>query len=451
MTHGDPSRETEYDFKRVEQWLAGEARWDGLASAETVARRAGMTRRSMLRAFGTAGAAGLPLAALIGGRPAPARAAAKTGTATATASGGPIVKPLPDDQFYVYGSNAEMRWEVMRDKGYLTPAANFFVRDHTSTPLIDASTWELRLFGTGLKDQPTSANPVTFTLDDLRKLPSQSVVAFVECTGNGRGFFTSQQGQTVAGTAWKLGAVGVAAWTGVPLSTVLERAGITRDAVDVMPYGLDPDYVDAASGTDYGKVRRPMPVAKALDDVILAYDLNGQPLPPDNGYPVRVIAPGWIGITNIKWVGQIEVSATPLTSYWNTQSYRLFGPSYPEAGAPISTQVTKSAFELEWGAQLPANQPYLLTGRSWSGNGAIARTDISTDGGNTWHRAKVRNPGSPAGWQLWEFPWVTPAPGSYALRARATDVTGKTQPVTAVYNTNGYLFDAIVQHPVTTV
>jgi DMSO/TMAO reductase YedYZ molybdopterin-dependent catalytic subunit len=215
-----------------------------------------------------------------------------------------------------------------------------------------------------------------------------------------------------------------------------------------MPYGLDPAYI--ADGIDYGPVRRPIPVAKALDDVILAYEMNGAPLPPDSGYPVRVIVPYWAGIASIKWVGQIEVSATPLVSYWNTQAYRLFGPAYPPGGTPITTQVTRSAFELAPNARLPAHRDYLLTGRSWSGNGPIIRTEISTDGGRRWHEAIPRDRAAPAAWQRWEFPWRTPGPGSHTLQARATDVTGATQPAAVTANTFGYLFDGIVRHPVTT-
>ena len=236
---------------------------------------------------------------------------------------GPIVKPLPADEFRVYGSNAEMRWEVMGEHGYVVPNANFFVRNHTSTPLIDARTWNLRVFGTGLRGPAIPGNPVRFSYQDLLDLPARTVVSSIECAGNGRSFFTTQQDQTMTDTPWQLGAIGVAAWRGVPLSLVLERAGITRQAVDVMPYGLDPAYI--VDGIDYGRVRRPIPVSKALDDVILAYEMNGVPLPPDSGYPVRVIVPYWAGIASIKWVGQIEVSATPLASYWNTQAYRLFG------------------------------------------------------------------------------------------------------------------------------
>ena len=414
---GGPGGEAAYDSERLDQWLAGRARWNG------------MSRRNVRRMPGTMGLATVAL-------PSTAR--------QPTASSGPIIKPLHPGEFYAYGSNAEMRWDVMRGKGDVVPNASFFVRNHTSTPLIDAATWTLSVFGTGLQGQA----PVWFSYQDLLDLPARTVVTFIECAGNGRGFFASQQGQTAGGTPWKLGAIGVAAWRGVPLSVVLERSGITPAAVDVMPYGLDPDFI--AGGVSYGPVRRPIPVAKALDDVILAYEMNGEPLPPDSGYPVRAVVPHWAGVSSIKWVGQIEVSATPLVSYWNTQAYRLFGPSYPADGTLVTTQVVKSAFELEWNARLPANRPYLLTGRSWSGNGAIAYTEISTDGGRHWHRAIPRGRGLPGAWQLWEFPWHTPRPGSHALQARATDVTGATQPVAVPRNTDGYLFGGVVRHLITT-
>jgi DMSO/TMAO reductase YedYZ molybdopterin-dependent catalytic subunit len=426
--------EAVYDTVRLNQWLAGQA------------RGAKVTRRGMLKMLGAAGLSAAALPALAGGR---AHAAVTgRGPSRLTPATSPIVKPTPPDEFYLYGSNAEMRWEVMRGKGYTVPNANFFVRDHTSTPLINADTWTLDLYGTGLAGSPTLRNPVQFTYQDLLDLPSRTVVSFIECAGNGRGFFGTQQGETVPGTPWLLGAIGVAAWKGVPLSIILERAGITPQAVDVMPSGLDPNYV--TGGVDYGSVRRPIPVSKAFDDVILAYEMNGVPLIPDSGYPVRFIVPSWAGIANIKWVGAIEVSDSPLFSYWNTQAYRLFGPAYPPAGTLVTTQVVKSAFELEWDAQLPAGQPGLLTGRSWSGNGKIAYTEISTDRGQSWHLAIPRDTGFPAAWQLWEFPWRTPRAGSYTLKARATDVTGATQPATVPFNTLGYLFGGIVDHPITT-
>jgi len=290
---------------------------------------------------------------------------------------------------------------------------------------------------------------VEFTLDDLKRLPAVTRTAFVECAGNGRSLFTSQQGQTVTGTAWTLGAIGTARWRGVRLADVLHRAGLSRAAVDVLPRGLDAEYV-TADGTNLGRVRRPLPLSKALDDVLLAYEMNGEPLPYDHGHPVRVLVPSWIGIASIKWVGDIEVSAQPLYSPWNTDFYRLFGDAYPPGGsAPLTRQTVKSAWELAWGAGLAAGQEHRLTGRSWSGAGGIVRVDVSTDGGTRWRRARLHDTAHRDGWVRWSTDWRPPAPGSYSLLARATDSAGRTQPDTAVANTQGYLFDAVVRHPVT--
>jgi DMSO/TMAO reductase YedYZ molybdopterin-dependent catalytic subunit len=395
--------------------------------------RSGYTRRQILRN----GAAGAFLLAGAGRLVSAGRARAATTS--------PIVKPLPPEWFIDYGTNAEMRWDAVPGLGYFIPGERFFVRDHTSTPLIDASTWTLSLWGDGLRGSPTQANPVSLNYEPLRRLPSVEVPSLIECAGNGRSFFASQQGTPASGTQWGLGAIGVGSWRGVPLAEVLERAGLLPGAVDIMPAGLDPDYV--TGGVDYGHVRRPLPIAKAFEDAILAYELNGQPLPPDNGYPVRLVVPGWVGVANIKWVGQIQVAREPLYSYWNTTSYILEGPDYPTP-IPLTTQAVKSAFELAFNATLP-NQPQLLTGRSWSGIAPIARVDISTDGGASWRPAKLQPPNLPHAWVRWEFPWTPPGPGSYTLQARATDWAGRTQPTTVPFNTLGYLFWAIVKQPVT--
>ncbi|GAA4444810.1 hypothetical protein GCM10023170_022710 [Phytohabitans houttuyneae] len=408
--------EAQYDRTRLAQFLAGEARADGLS------------RRGLMR-----------LSAAVGVGVAAGGAGASVGGAPARAADPPILKPLPAELFTVFGTNAETRWEALRDTGYLVPVDRFFVRNHTLTPRIDADAWRLRISGSGLR-----GGPVELTYRDLRHLPSDTITAAVECAGNGRSFFTSQQGQTVSGTAWKLGAIGVARWKGVRLSTVLKRAGLRRAAVDVQPVGLDPDFV--TGGVNLGPVRRPLPLDKALHDVLLAYEMNGEPLPPDHGFPVRVVVPNWIGIASIKWLGQLEVSAEPLFSPWNTQFYRLFGPAYPTDGELVSRQTVKSAFELPWEASLAAGRQ-VLRGRSWSGNGRIRRVEVSTDG-RTWRPARPIGHGPV--WQRWELPWH-PAPGAYTLRARATDVTGVTQPETVPHNTLGYLFGAIVRHPVTVV
>jgi DMSO/TMAO reductase YedYZ molybdopterin-dependent catalytic subunit len=365
-------------------------------------------------------------------------------TDTAAADTGPIVKPLPADTFVVHGTNAETRWEALADTGNLVPIDRFFVRNHTRTPLLTADTWRLQLFGTGLRDTPTAGNPVELSYQDLLDLPAKTITARIECAGNGRSFFTTQQNQTVSGTPWQLGAVGVARWRGVPLATVLTRAGLKASAVDVLPQGLDPDFV--TGGVNLGPVRRPLPVRKALEDVLVAYEMNGEPLPPDHGFPARLVVPDWIGIASIKWLGRVEVSDTPLTSPWNTQLYRFFGPDYPPDGELISKQNTKSAFELPWNGTLTAGRTHHLHGRSWSGTGGIRDVEVSTDG-RSWRR--VIPQGRDHGWQRWSVPWHPARPGSYTLRARATDVTGATQPDATLFNTQGYLFGAVVNHPVT--
>ncbi|MEV7511013.1 sulfite oxidase [Streptomyces sp. NPDC091201] len=423
----DLSDESRYDRTRLRQWARGRA------------RSAGVDRRDLLRLF-AAGAAAGPLAVAAGG------SAAAAGTPTPGAAAAPgIVKALPPELFTVRGTNAETNFAALRGTGPLTPVDRFFVRNHTSTPRIDAGAWRLTVWGDGL-----TGGPVDFSYDRLRALRPVERTLFIECAGNGRSFYTTQQGQQVSGTSWTLGAIGVARWRGARLSDVLRLAGVGRGAVDVLPRGLDDAVV--ANGVDLGRVRRPLPVAKALDDVLLAYEMNGRPLPPDHGGPVRLVVPDWVGISSIKWVGDIEVSDEPLYSPWNTDMYRLFGPEHPAQGsAPLTRQSLKSAFELELGATVPVHRTRLLTGRSWSAAAAVTRVEVSTDGGGRWRTARMHDAPRRGGWVRWSVPWTPRATGATALLARATDATGRTQPERAVHNTQGYLFDAVVRHPVTVV
>ncbi|MFJ7420643.1 sulfite oxidase [Streptomyces uncialis] len=415
--------EHEYDRRRMRQWFAGEARADGV------------DRRELLRLAGASAA--------LGALPTVAQSVLPGAAAVAHAAAG-IVKPLPPDWFTVRGTNAEARFDALGDTGYHTPAERFFVRNHTTTPLLDAATWTLTVWGDGLRGEP-----LVLGLDDLRELPAVTRSAVVECAGNGRSLFGTQQGRTGSGTAWTMGAIGAARWRGARLSDVLRAAGVRRTAVDVMPRGLDAAYT-TPEGAELGHVRRPLPLGKALDDVILAYEMNGEPLPPDHGHPVRVVVPNWVGIASIKWVGDIEVSTTPLYSPWNTSFYRLWGDSYPpEGSAPLTRQTLKSVFELPWNATLDAGLRHRLTGRSWSGAGGVVRVETSTDGGERWRAARLLDPPRSAGWVRWHTDWRPTVPGPATLMSRATDTTGRTQPPTTPHNIQGYLFDAIVRHPVT--
>lgn len=333
------------------------------------------------------------------------------------------------------GMVAEMRWDQVQRLGYLTPNQHFFILNWGRMPNIDLSTWRLRIEGTGVEQ------PLVLTYDDLLRLPSVSVIRYLECAGNGRRFFQEAYGTKIeGGPLWHLGGYGVAEWTGVPLREVLERAGLKKTARDVMPEGLDEM-----------RVCRPMPVEKALEeDTLLVYAMNGEVLPPEHGFPVRVLVPGWIGNASIKWVGRIEVSETPLYSRFNTEEYVMIGPDYQPGertpGPVLTYNNVKSALELAWPHRLKAGR-HRIRGRSWSPFGKIARVEYSLDGGSTWQTAVLREPNIARAGVRWDFEWEA-RPGRYTIRVRATDEMGNRQPDRVPWNQKGYLYNAVVDHPV---
>ena len=369
-------------------------------------------------------------------------------TQRASAGAPAILKPLPPEWFVDYGTNAEMRWDSVDPHRYLTSPERLFVRNHTATPRIDPATYQLKIFGDGLAVPRSHDQALTLTYADLRRLPTTRITSVHECTGNGRSFFATQQGQAATGTQWTLGAVGAVEWEGVRLRTVLRRIGLDPGAISIMATGLDAPYV--SGGVDYGAVRRPFPVSKALDDALLVWGANGRDLLPDHGFPIRLVLPGWVGIGSIKWLGSLEVSTTEQTSPWNTIWYRMTGGSYPADTPPLTVNPVRSAFELAWGAPLARRPVVTVTGRAWSGAGQIAYVDISTDRGRTWHRAQARCERR-GGWTQFRYGWHRPTVGDHVLMARATDVTGRRQPLVTPYNSNGYFFDAVVRHPVSVV
>lgn len=409
--------EAAYTAARTDEWL-----WRR-------ARELGVSRRQLLKLAAAAGGS------VLLGRQASGIARAQAASQAQAPQAPLVVKPTPPELFVDFGSNKEMRWEAMYGRGYLVPNELFFVRNHSRTPLVDVAQWRLRIEGSGVR------RPIELSYDDILAMPSVSVIRYVECAGNGRSFFQQAYGRRAQGTQWRLGAIGVAEWTGVPLREVLDRAGLKPTARDVMPEGLD----------DL-RVRRPMSVAKALEeDTLLVYAMNGQPLPPDHGFPVRVLVPGWIGVANVKWVGRIEVSEEPLYSAWNTESYVLIGPSYspepPAKGPVLSFQNVKSALELAWPARLAPGY-HVIKGRSWSPFGRIARVEYSLDGGRSWQQARLHEPNIARAWVRWDFGWNATA-GTYGIRVRATDERGNTQPDSVPWNEQGYLYNAVVEHPVT--
>jgi DMSO/TMAO reductase YedYZ molybdopterin-dependent catalytic subunit len=247
-------------------------------------------------------------------------------------------------------------------------------------------------------------------------------------------------GKVASGTQWKLGAIGVAEWTGVPLAAVLERARVKRDTPrDILNVLVE--------GLDSVKVNRPISLAKALEeDTLLAYAMNGEPVAPDHGFPVRAIVPGWVGINNIKWVGRIEVRDQTIDVPTTTRSYVWEGPDYPTK-TPLRLQALKSAVALPWGATLRAGRQ-LVRGFAWSPVGRIARVEASVDRGATWRPVTLREPNIARAWVRWEFEWDA-RPGSHVILTRATDDQGATQPAAIPWNAQGYGYNVPVPHPVT--
>lgn len=428
MSTDDMKNESVYAQQRLDQFFNERA------------KELGMSRRRFFQLLGAgtgaAALAGLPMPGIV-----------KNAHASHTGS---TVKPVPADLFYALGSNYEMRWEVMANKGYLVPIENFFVRNHTVTPHIDLSTYRLKIFGTGVERQ------IELSYDDIMRMAMESETKYIECAGNGRKLFGLQGGcSPPAGTQWLLGAIGVAEWTGVPLRDILERAGVKKTAVDVMASGLDPEVGSS------GHVRKPISVEKAFEeDTLVVVAMNGQTLPEDHGFPIRLLVPGWGGINSTKWVGSIEVSETPLYSLWNTTTYVLEnGPAagcspgyYPCPPPVVREQTMKSAFELAWPKDgVPATIPagHAITGRAWSPHHKIEKVEVSVDGG-PYLEATLGKQNIPQAWARFRIE-LAMSPGTHTLRCRATDKKGHVQPDAPICNRQGYLYNAVVRHDITVV
>lgn len=317
-------------------------------------------------------------------------------------------------------------------KGWITPTDLLFVRSQNQAPKIDTEAYRLTVEGDAVKQ------PLSLSLAEIKQLASRSQINWLECAGNNRVQYEKVLGKAVdpAQLPWEIGAVANCEWTGVSLSNVLDLAGVQPNAVDVLLEGLDEQ-----------KVARPMPLDIARrPETLLAYAVNGADLPPDNGYPLRGIVPGWIGTNSIKWVGRIVVSSEPIKVKWNTTSYAMHGPDYPDDPA-LSWQPIKSVVALPLDAELKAG-PQVVRGFAWSPHGLIEKVECSVDGGKSWRSARLLEPNQRHAWVRWELDW-DPRPGSHTIATRAIDDQGNRQPDSVKWNSLGYLYNAVVAHPVT--
>jgi len=320
----------------------------------------------------------------------------------------------------------------------ITPIERFFVRCHTYTPHVDIKTWSLKLDGVVNK-------PLTLTMADLKRLPRVELVGVLECAGNGRSFYQPR----VPGTQWAYGSVGNAKWSGVRLRDVLAKAGVKDSAKHVLFDGAD---VPLGKMDDF---RRTITLEKALDaDTMLAFEMNGQELPVQHGFPLRLIAPGWAGDSWVKWLTHIEVLDHEWDGFWMKTAYRH--PSKPVApGAavdasqmiPVTDLGVKSVIANPGPGPVPG-VPVRISGAAWSNGSPVTGVDVSVDGGNTWNQAKLGESLGRYSWRLYEYSWTPNGDGDYEIMARARNQAGQIQPLEQEWNPSGYLWNVVHRVPV---
>jgi DMSO/TMAO reductase YedYZ molybdopterin-dependent catalytic subunit len=331
------------------------------------------------------------------------------------------------EELQLAARNHGMPLEMLRDD--VTPIGLHYLLIHYDIPQVDASTWRLTVDG-------RVGTELSLDLDAVRALPAHEVVATMECAGNGRARLEPRP----VSQPWLLEAVGTGRWRGARLRDVLEQAGVATGATEVLCTALD-------RGTEGGEeqlFQRSLALADALeDDVLLAYELNGVPLPPQHGFPLRVLVPGWYGMTNVKWLTRLTLLDEPFAGYQQARGYRLRQTDDDE-GVPLSRIHPRALM-------VPPGIPDFMTrertmragtvtieGRAWSGLAPVAAVEVSTDDGATWQEARLDPPelGRWA-WRRWTYDWRA-QPGRQVLACRARDEAGNEQADEPRWNVGGY-------------
>jgi sulfite oxidase len=316
---------------------------------------------------------------------------------------------------------------------FITSSEHFYVRSHLPVPTApNVAAWRLEVGG-------DVASPLSLSVDEIRKMPATTITMTLECAGNGRALFDPP----VAGVQWQKGAVGTARWTGVRMADLLKRAGaratgrfVFMNGADV-PLGTMPDFV------------RQVPIEKALHpDTIVAYEMNGQPIRPVHGFPLRAMIPGWEGAYSMKWLNTLRVSAVESDSFWVATAYR-----YPvrrvAPGAAVDAKdmaaltglAVKSLITKPLDGAIVKSGPIDIAGFAWAGDANVVRVDVSTDAGATWRPARLVGERARYTWRRFELNFQAARPESYVILTRATDAQGRTQPAVAQWNPSGYLWN----------
>jgi DMSO/TMAO reductase YedYZ molybdopterin-dependent catalytic subunit len=334
------------------------------------------------------------------------------------------VEGISLEELQLAARNHGMPLEALRYP--VTPVGLHYLLIHYDVPAVESEGWRLTIGG---------ERELELSLDELRARPAAEQTVTMECAGNGRARLEPRP----VSQPWLLEAVGTARWRGTALRPLLEEAGIPEGTVEVLLTGLD----RGIEGGDEQSFQRALPLDEAQrEEVLLAYEMNGAPLPPQHGFPLRLVVPGWYGMTNVKWLSRIEFLDEPFAGYQQSWSYRV-RQSEDEEGVPLGRMQPRSLL-------VPPGIPEFLSrdrtveagevtveGRAWSGLAPIASVEVSDDGGSSWAPAELEPAGEPWAWRGWSYRWDA-EPGEHLLCSRARDEAGNEQPVEPPWNLGGY-------------
>jgi DMSO/TMAO reductase YedYZ molybdopterin-dependent catalytic subunit len=312
----------------------------------------------------------------------------------------------------------------------VTPTPHFYVRSNFAVPQLNAETFRLSVGG-------TVEHELSLSLADLRALGTETVTTVMECAGNNR----LALAPLPSGEPWQAGAVSAATWTGVPLGAVLDRAGVREQTVEILFRGADRG--TPKDGPANIPFARSLPLEKArAAGTLLAWGMNGGPLPAAHGAPLRLVVPGWYGMASVKWVERLDAIDAPFDGYYQANRY-IYDLDDGARPRPVTAMRVKSLIVFPSpGAVIPEG-PITVQGKAWSGGGDIVRVEVAIDGGEEWHEARLLDEPSPDTWRPWEFEWRAAPAGRHVLRVRATDNGGHRQPHAAQWNKYGYGNNAV--------
>ena len=320
----------------------------------------------------------------------------------------------------------------------VTPVGMHYLLIHFDVPEADDATWTLSVGG-------LVRHPIELSMTDLRARPSVTWAVTMECAGNGRARLDPRP----ISQPWITEAIGTAEWTGTPLRPILEEAGIEDNAVELVFRGADHG-IQGEVEQDY---ERSLSLEDAMrDEVLLAYAMNGATLPPQHGFPLRLLVPGWYGMTSVKWLTAIEAVPEPFRGF-QMEAYRVRQEPGDE-GEPVTRMAPRALLvppgfpEFLTRSRIVDVGRHVLQGRAWSGWGAIERVEVSSDGAATWADAVVGDAVSPSAWVSWTFSWDAAEPGAFELCCRATDAAGNTQPLEQAWNLHGFSNNMVQRVPV---